>query len=77
MRLRSYLNAGYTYEEAIARNPKQTIKSTEVRNNDYVVGYDKIVADVWVSGFDDGVVITFQDGTEILSMKSWEMTVIR
>lgn len=78
MRLRSYLNAGYSYEQAIAKHLKHTIKSRDAQKGDYVVGYEKIVDNVWVSGFDNTVVITFQaDGTQLLTMKSSELTVIR
>lgn len=56
---------------------KLTIKTAELQKGDYVVGYGKVISNVWKSGFDGGIVVTFTDGSEWLTMKSWTATVIR
>jgi len=56
-----------------------TISTTEVKAGDYVVGYRQTVASVksWEFGKAGEIQITFEDGSNIVTMKSWEMTVIR
>lgn len=58
---------------------KQTIKTTEIQKGDFVVGYNQTVASVkaWELGKAGEIQITFENGSNIVTQKSWEMTVLR
>jgi len=55
------------------------ISTTEIKTGDWIIGYRKTVASVkpWEFGKAGEIQITFHDGSNIVTQKSWEMTVIR
>lgn len=58
---------------------KIRISTTQIQKGDYVVGYRQTVASVkaWEFGKAGEIQITFEDGSNIVTQKSWNMTVIR
>jgi len=58
---------------------KLRISTTKIQKGDFVVGYRQTVASVktWELGKASEIQITFEDGSNIVTQKSWEMTVLR
>ena len=58
---------------------KATISTTKIQKGDFIVGYGKKVAaaHLWEFGKAGEIQIVFEDGSNIVTQKSWEMTVLR